>query len=120
MKKCRNKAHNSSLYLTWIVNPHIFFLGLIIFLFQATSTNAQWTRKADGLKPRSELGETIVYNSKLYSFRGFSDTLYHAEPSSEVYNPATNAWTEKRKINDVDEDNDDYDDEFYDLRRIVL
>lgn len=54
---------------------------------------AQWTRKADALKPRSELGETVIYNSKLYSFTGFSDSLRHAEPTGEVYNPATNTWS---------------------------
>ncbi len=53
----------------------------------------QWVKKADGLKPRSELGETIVYNSKIYNFVGFSDSLRHAEPTSEVYDPVKNTWS---------------------------
>ena len=64
---------------------------LILFSI-SSSLQAQWVRKADALKPRSELGETIIYNSRLYAFTGFSDTLRHAEPTSEVYDPATDTW----------------------------
>lgn len=68
-----------------------FLLVLMVSINAIAS--AQWTRKADGLKLRSELGETIVYDSRLYSFVGFSDTLRNAEPTSEMYDPATNKWT---------------------------
>jgi N-acetylneuraminic acid mutarotase len=61
--------------------------------FKMNFSAAQWVRKADGIKPRSEVRETIVYNSKLYAFLGFSDTMFYAEPSAEVYDPATNKWT---------------------------
>ncbi|MEO6327656.1 MAG: kelch repeat-containing protein [Ginsengibacter sp.] len=77
-------------------NTHIFKLRfplILISILISSLLSAQWVRKADGLKPRSELAETVVYNSKLYSFGGFSDSLYHVEPTSEVYNPATNTWT---------------------------
>jgi uncharacterized repeat protein (TIGR02543 family) len=73
-----------------LIKLHTFCLLLLLFQI---NVKAQWVRKADGLKPRSELGETIVYNSKLYTFVGFSDTARHAEPTSEVYNPSTNKWS---------------------------
>ncbi|MEO6452945.1 MAG: Ig-like domain-containing protein, partial [Ginsengibacter sp.] len=74
---------------------HLFNLRITL-IFVSVSTcylsSAQWVRKADGLKPRSDLGQNVVYNSKLYVFAGFSDTLRNAESSSEVYDPATNTW----------------------------
>jgi len=78
--------------LMHLVRPYsmVLFLGMIFL--QTNCAVAQWVRKADGIKPRSEVRETIVYNSKIYAFLGFSDTLFYAEPSAEVYNPATNTW----------------------------
>ena len=57
------------------------------------SPSAQWVRRENSIKPRSDLSESIVYNSKLYTFMGFNDSKRNAEPSSEVYDPVTNHWT---------------------------
>src|SRR5688572_28086362 len=66
----------------------------ISILFSAPSLAfTQWVRKADGLKPRSELAQTIVYNSKIYNFVGYSDAERTGERTSEVYDLATNRWT---------------------------
>lgn len=71
-------------------------LRAFIFLFVITSISkfsfAQWVRKADALKPRSDLPKSIVYNSKLYVFCGFTDDERVTDPSAEVYDPATNTW----------------------------
>ncbi len=65
------------------------FLIAISAIF--TSSSAQWTKKADGLKTRSEV-TSVVYNSKLYTFLGFSNWELKPEPTSEVYDPAANSW----------------------------
>lgn len=62
-----------------------------VFLICAASSHAQWNKKADGLRTRSEV-TSVVYNSKLYTFLGFKDWELIPEPASEVYDPATNSW----------------------------
>lgn len=77
-------------------------LSLVLLASVLTSAfcSAQWVRKANSLKARSDLSESIVYNNKLYTFLGFYDHDRHAEPSSEVYDPATDTWTYLASIPD--------------------
>jgi N-acetylneuraminic acid mutarotase len=75
-------------------------LLLIAIVFTSKSSYGQWVRKSNSIKPRSDLSESIVYNSKLYTFMGFMDHQYHTEPSSEVYDPATDTWTALAPIPD--------------------
>ncbi len=71
---------------------HSKFVALLFSVFISSLVSAQWYRKADGLKPRSDLKETVLSNSKLYVFCGFANSLRIADSTSEVYNPATNTW----------------------------
>ena len=80
------------------MKKHLFILSLQLTLFVSLiltfiSSSAQWTRKADALKNRSEIAGGVVYNSKLYAFLGFRNAELQPEPSSEVYDPATDTWT---------------------------
>jgi len=69
-----------------------FFLVLTAYLFlQANYSFAQWTRKADALKKRSEC-PSITYKNKIYVFGGFGE-YPNFELASEMYDPATNQWT---------------------------
>jgi hypothetical protein len=73
---------------------HLFKLRcalISVLILASTIVSAQWVRKADALKTRSEVS-SIVYNGKLYAFLGFRDSLLNVEPSAEVYDPATNTW----------------------------
>jgi hypothetical protein len=74
-----------------------FFSLLLLFIFISTTSVAQWVQKANAQKKRSET-TSVVYNNKLYTFLGFSDSLLNVESSSEVYNPATNTWTLLRSL----------------------
>lgn len=65
------------------------FLTAIIAI--SAPSSAQWVRKADGLRTRSEV-TSVIYNSKLYTFLGFSNWELKPEPTSEVYDPAANTW----------------------------
>lgn len=71
---------------------------LVLTAFISNSSSSQWVRKANSVKPRSDLSESIVYNSKLYTFMGFNDSKRHCDPTSEVYDPATDQWTELAPI----------------------
>lgn len=68
-----------------------FFLFFVILI--SASSSAQWTRKANAFQLRSDLSESVVYNSKLYTFLGFNDRQRHTDPTSEVYDPATDTYT---------------------------
>ncbi|PSR55422.1 hypothetical protein AHMF7605_18880 [Adhaeribacter arboris] len=68
----------------------ILLLTGLLFL-QANFSFAQWTRKADALRKRSEC-PSVLYNNKIYVFGGFGE-YPNLEPASEVYDPATNKWT---------------------------
>jgi N-acetylneuraminic acid mutarotase len=76
----------------------IFFVPkklLILFCISviAVTSFAQWERKQEGIKPRSEV-TSVIYQDKIYTFFGFRDSLLHyVEPSAEVYEPALNKWT---------------------------
>lgn len=76
----------------------VLFLSAIILA--SASSQAQWIRKTNSLKPRSDLSESIIYNSRLYTFMGFDDSQRHTDPSSEAYDPATDTWTELASIPD--------------------
>ncbi|WP_158546194.1 Kelch repeat-containing protein [Adhaeribacter pallidiroseus] len=60
-------------------------------ILQANSSFAQWTRRADALKKRSEC-PSVLYKNKIYIFGGFGE-FPNLEQTSEVYDPATNKWT---------------------------
>ncbi|MEO7802631.1 MAG: kelch repeat-containing protein [Ginsengibacter sp.] len=69
-------------------------LRIALVLFAGTmfyNTSAQWVRKKNAIKSRSELAQTVVYNSKIYCFMGF-DSSRNTIPSSEVYDPSTDTW----------------------------
>ena len=68
----------------------IILLGLL--LLQAPTALAQWTRKQDAHKKRSEVS-SVVYDGKLYAFIGFGTSSLEVEPSSEVYDPVQDKWT---------------------------
>ena len=70
---------------------------LACFLFISMASGAQWVQKAYAKKKRSEVS-SVVYNGKLYTFLGFSDSLLNVEPSVEVYDPAQNTWTLLRSL----------------------
>jgi hypothetical protein len=67
----------------------VFFFSLFI----SSSSSAQWTMRARGVKPRSEL-TAVEYSGKIYGFFGFRDSLLReVEPSVEVYDPGEDTWT---------------------------
>ncbi|WP_185272922.1 Kelch repeat-containing protein [Adhaeribacter swui] len=71
-----------------------FCLSLLVFVslvFQGNISYAQWTRKADALKKRSEC-PSIMYKNKIYVFGGFGE-YPNFELAAEMYDPATNKWT---------------------------
>ena len=70
---------------------------LLFCILTSTFSYAQWIRKADAQRRRSET-TSVVYNDKLYTFLGFADSSLNGEPSSEVYDPATNTWTLLRSL----------------------
>jgi len=79
------------------MNKNLFILKLQLTLFTtiiltSISSSAQWMRKADAFKNRSEFAG-VVYNSKLYAFLGFGNSALQPETSSEVYDPVTDTWT---------------------------
>ncbi|WP_018617379.1 Kelch repeat-containing protein [Segetibacter koreensis] len=69
--------------------PATVFISITLLI--SISSYSQWIQKPDAFKTRSEVPST-VYNSKLYTFLGFSNSSLETEPSSEVYDPATNTW----------------------------
>lgn len=73
--------------------PHFYTILLLTFwlILQANSSFAQWTRRADALKKRSEC-PSILYNNRIYVFGGFGE-YPNFELASEMYDPATNKWT---------------------------
>lgn len=73
-----------------VLRLRLTFFLMTIFAISASSS-AQWIRKTDGLKTRSEV-TSVVYNSKLYTFLGFSNSELQTEPTSEVYDPVANSW----------------------------
>lgn len=73
------------------VSKLYFGLSVAAAILIFNSSSAQWIRKADGFKTRSEV-VGVVYKSKLYTFLGFSNYDLQTEPTSEVYDPATNTW----------------------------
>jgi hypothetical protein len=68
-------------------------LVIISIVSISASASAQWIRKANAFKFRSDLSESIVYNSKLYTFLGFGDHDRNTEPTSEVYDPVSDTYT---------------------------
>jgi hypothetical protein len=77
----------------YTAKKHSIFIPLFLCILAFSSpSSAQWTSKANALKKRSEV-TSVVYNGKLYTFLGFSDSLLNVESSSEVYDPAINTWT---------------------------
>lgn len=64
----------------------VLFTGILFY-----NSSAQWVRKKDAIKYRSELAQTVVYKSKIYCFIGF-DSSRITIPSSEVYDPSTDTW----------------------------
>jgi len=77
-----------------IKHPQVLFtqILLVLLFIQALPAEAQWIRKADALRRRSEV-TSVAYNNKLYCFLGFNDADLNPESSCEVYDPATNKWT---------------------------
>lgn len=74
---------------------------VIITLFSVCSnSSAQWIRKQDAPQYRSDLSESIVYKSKLYTFLGFYNHERDADPTSDVYDPATDTYTSLAPIPD--------------------
>lgn len=73
----------------WSVLKFRFVLAVVTAILIFSSSSAQWNRKADAFKTRSEV-VGVVYKSKLYTFFGFSNFNLHTKPSLEVYDPATN------------------------------
>lgn len=68
----------------------LFLAGIILI---SASGSAQWERKANAFQYRSDLSESIIYNSKLYTFLGFYDHYRHMDATSEVYDPAADTYT---------------------------
>lgn len=75
----------------WFISNMHFALSVAVFGLFLNPSFGQWIRKADAFKTRSEVAG-VVYKSKLYTFLGFSNYDLQTEPSSEVYDPATNTW----------------------------
>lgn len=73
-------------------NFHGYLSLLLCFSLIAEPSFAQWERKQDANKPRSEV-TSVVYNNKLYTFLGFSDSYLNVENTSEVYDPVSNTWS---------------------------
>lgn len=67
-----------------------WFLATSLLLL-SLSIQAQWVRKADALRRRSEVAN-VVYQNKLYTFMGFGNSVLETDLSSEVYDPLTNTW----------------------------
>src|SRR4051812_30562881 len=80
----------------------LFFFVLLLISASSFSQHERtnWIRRKNSIKPRSDMSESIVYNNKLYTFMGFYDSKRHSEPTSEVYDPATDTWTELAPIPD--------------------
>jgi N-acetylneuraminic acid mutarotase len=84
------KAHQMKMNVPpRLVQAVLLFVFLLLHILPAS---AQWVRKTDALKKRSEV-TSVVYNNKLYCFIGFGNSSLDVEPSSEVYDPATNTWS---------------------------
>ncbi|WP_162055241.1 malectin domain-containing carbohydrate-binding protein [Pontibacter pamirensis] len=66
-------------------------LLLCLLLLSPDFAHAQWTRKQDAFKKRSEV-TSVIYKEKLYTFMGFG-TFPEVESSSEVYDPVQGKWT---------------------------
>lgn len=76
------------------VSPIVLQLALLLTTFILTSSSsAQWVRRANAFQFRSDLSESVVYNSKLYTFFGFMNPARETEPTSEAYDPATDTYT---------------------------
>lgn len=74
-------------------NRFVRFCFSMCFLLLSAASFAQWTDRATGVKPRSEL-TSVSYEGKVYAFFGFRDSLLtEVEPSAEVYDPVTDTWT---------------------------
>jgi N-acetylneuraminic acid mutarotase len=56
-----------------------------------------WKTVASSPVARSE-GMGAVVGGKLYTFGGYSDSKYRPLPTVEVYDPATNKWTQKKDM----------------------
>lgn len=65
-------------------------IGLLVIT--TSTTQAQWTRKADEIGKRAECNN-VLYNNKLYVFSGFSDNPIIAT-TNEVYDIAANKWSQ--------------------------
>src|SRR5687767_1257995 len=70
---------------------NLILLLTALFILQVNFSFAQWTRKADALKKRSEC-PSVLYKGKVYVFGGFGEHP-HIEKTNEVYDPALNKWT---------------------------
>lgn len=71
-----------------------FRLALFLTTFILTySSSAQWTRSANAFQFRSDLSESIVYDSKIYTFFGFMNSDRETEATSEAYDPAADTYT---------------------------
>lgn len=62
-------------------------------LFSSAAILSPWSTAAPSPISRFEAGNAVV-NNKLYIFGGYVKPLYHATKRSDVYNPATNMWTQ--------------------------
>ncbi len=67
------------------------FIALFCVTTISTSSFAQWIKKANALRTRSEVN-SVVYNGKLYAFLGFLNSDHIADPTSEVYDPVSDTW----------------------------
>lgn len=65
----------------------------ISFISLSISSFAQWIRKANAFQSRSDLSESVIYNSKVYTFLGFYNRERDPDPTSEAYDPATDTYT---------------------------
>ncbi len=81
----------------------------------ATSADpGTWTQKASITGSKRTEAMVFVHNNMAYIVGGFNNGSYMND--FWVYNPATNSWTEKRKISSVNDDLD-YDDDYGDYIR---
>lgn len=79
------------------------------------SDSGTWTQKTSLTGSKRTEAVVFVYNNLAYVVTGFNNGTYLND--FWVYNPATDEWTEKRKISSVNDD-EDYDDDYGDnIRR---
>lgn len=85
------KLYSLELLKVLIPPPKASLLLVAILLLFAHFSYAQWTRKADALRQRTE-GPSVVYKNKIYVFGGIGNHP-NFEDNNEVYDPAQNKWS---------------------------